>query len=179
MKYLALDIITLILAILGFAYFYGDLISGNFNTLALIYFVILAIGYFGAIHMLHIGTKRLIEKLAEDMNCQFIDSGKYALSHRIKCKDMIIEFNLRGSYTPASIHISMFGNFHEADIRGGDKKSRKFAEKLQRLQKKWRVRVNDAYVSEEKAEAIITKFPYDEEKLKGIIEEFRQIVIRV
>lgn len=179
MKYLALDIITLILAILGFAYFYKDLISGNLNTLALLYFIILAIGYFGIMHLIHIGTKSMIKNLAEDMGCQFVDSGKYALTHHIKCKDMTIEFNLRGSYTPASIHITMFGNFHDADIRSGDKKSRKFAEKLQRLQRKWKIRVNDAYVSSNKAEAIITKFPYDKEKLKNIIEEFRQIVFRV
>jgi hypothetical protein len=178
-KYMVLEIITIILVILGFASFYNDLSSGNFNPIITLYFIALAIGYFIVMHILHLGSKERIRKLAELMHCQFLDSGKYALTHKIKCEDVEVEFNLRGSYTPASMHIIVYGNFNEADLRPGAKYSRKFYNKIQRLQEKYRIRVNDAYVARDRAEAIITKFSYDEENLKAIIEEFKSIVLTV
>ncbi len=178
-KYNILDIATVILVIIGFAFFYKDLSAGKFNAIITLYFVALAAGYFLVIHFLHLEAKNVMREVAKNMGCQFEDSGKYSLSHKIKCENMEIVVNFRGSYTPASIHITLWGTFHKADVRAGDPSSKKLAQLLRDLERKYRIRVNDAYISKDTAEAIITKFPYNSAKLQSLLTEFREIVSKV
>ena len=177
--YLMLELTTLTLVVIGIGIFYTDLASGNFNFLLVIYFVILAIAYFVIINKLNKWAKMVFEKVAKKLNCKFIESGKYALTHYIKCPNIEIKINLRGSYTPASLYFKFSGNFNQADIRGKDKNSLKFISYLQKLQKKYGIKVNDAYISKNVAEMIITKFSYNADILSRMIEDAKTIISKV
>ncbi len=176
--YLLLDIVTIILALIGIGMFYGDLFWGGFNYLAFLYFVILAIGYMWAIHHLHGKSKEIMKKLADRLGCEFEDTGSFSLTHYIRCQDMEIKITLRGSYTPASIHIKISGEFEEALFKGRDEHSRRLTSLLRGLEGHYGIRVNDAYTSSNKAEIIITRYPEDpkvlEEIIHGIISAFTE-----
>ncbi len=177
--YLILDITTLILVILGIGIFYNDLIHGNFSWIVTMYFVIIALAYFIVINIINGWAKRIFLDTAKKIGCDFIDSGNFALTHYIKCNDMEIKVNLRGSYTPGSLYIKFRGRFREADIKGNDNNSNKFRKMLQNLQKKYKIKVNDAYISTNIAEMIITKYPYNANTLSKIINDAREIVFKV
>ena len=177
--YLILDLTTLILVVLGIAAFYNDLIHGNFSMVVTLYFVIIAIAYFITINIINNWAKKIFVRVAEKLKCEFLDSGKYALTHYIRCPNMEIKINLRGSYTPASMYLKLTGNFREADIRGNDKNSKRFISQIQNLQRKYKVKVNDAYISKNVAEMIITKFSYNADVLAKMIEDAKAIISKV
>jgi len=177
--YMILEITTLIIVILGIAAFYDNLVHGNFSVIVTLYFVIIAVAYFIVINMLNNWAKNVFKKVADKIQCEFIDSGKYSLTHYIKCHDMEIKINLRGSYTPASLYLKIVGDFKEADIRGSDENSKRFITNIQNMQSKYRVKVNDAYISKNMAEMIITKFPYDADILAGLIKDAKAIITKV
>ncbi len=177
--YLILQLTTLALVVIGIGMFYSDLASGNFNFLVVIYFVIIAIAYVVVINKLNRWARMIFENVAKKLNCKFIETGKYALTHYIKCPDMEIKINLRGSYTPASLYFKFSGNFNQADIRGSDENSLKFISYLQKLQEKYRIKVNDAYISKNVAEMIITKFSYNADILAKMIEDAKAIISKV
>ncbi len=177
--YLILDVITLVLVALGIAAFYNDLAHGNFSVIITLYFVIIAVAYFIVINMINNWVKKLFRKVAEKLQCEFLDSGKYSLTHYIRCENMEIKINLRGSYTPASLYLKFYGNFKEADIKGSDKNSRRFISNILDLQRKYRIKVNDAYSSKDVAEMIITKFPYNADILEKIILDANKIIPKV
>ena len=174
-NYLVLDIVTIILALIGVGMFYGDLFGGGFNWIVTLYFVFLAIGYVIVINRLHLRTKKIMEKLADEMGCEFEDTGNFSLTHYIRCEDVEIKVTLRGSYTPASMHMKLKGNFEEAVLKGTDEQSRILTQKLRNIEKKYGIKVNDAYTSISKAEIIITKYPEDVEVLKEIIADIKNV----
>jgi|GEM_PF-4060778 len=174
-NYLLLDIVTIILALIGVGFFYGDLFGSGFNWIVTLYFVSLAVGYVIVINRLHMRTKEIIKKLAKDMGCQFEDTGNFSLTHYIKCRDMEIKVTLRGSYTPASMHLKFSGNLEEAVLKGNDEYSRRLTKELQEIERKYGIRVNDAYTSSTGGEIIIIKYPEDAEILKKIIQDIREV----
>ncbi len=170
-SYLLLDIITIILALIGVGMFYSDLFWGGFNWIVTLYFVALAIGYMAVIHHLHGKSKEIMRKLAEDMGCDFEDTGDFSLTHYIRCENLEIKMTLRGSYTPASMHLKVKGEFQEASFRGRDKNSQKLTSRLNEIAAKYGMKVNDAYTSFKGAEIIITRYPEDAKILREIIQD--------
>ncbi len=171
--YTVLELTTIILAILGVVYFYHDLASGNFKPIITLYFLLLIVGYFIALNRINSWAKGIFRRAAEKMGCEFQDSGSFALTHTIACEDGEIKVNLRGSYIPASMHLTFHGNFPTQVLGGEDSKSRKFTKRIRRIEDKFGVRVNDAYSDSGIAEAIVTRFPYDADVISELIKEMR------
>ena len=174
--YLTLEIATLVLVLLGIAYFYTDLISGNFSWFAASYFLILALGYFFVFNRITNRSKEYIKEAVGKMGCEFLDNGAFSLTHRIECDDGDMVLSMRGSYVPSSLYIRLNGDFKPFDLEGSDELSRRISVKLLKLERKYGVRINDAHSSGEELEMIISRLPYKFEGLSDFIEELKSIV---
>lgn len=174
--YLTLELTTLVFVILGAAYFYDDLVAGNFSIIIVSYFLFIALLYFYLLNRFNNMNKRSIKWALERIGCEFRDMGTFSLTHSARCPDGELMVNLRGSYVPASIRMKFHGKFRVFTLGGDDEESRRITSKLRSLELKYGLRINDAYSDGEIMEMIISRFPFAFTSLGDFIEDVKSIL---
>ncbi len=171
--YSLLDMLLVGGILLALVFFYPEYSQGYISTGFIISLFAVTLVYFIGLHVLNAIFKSIFRNVARKMRCDYQDTGKFSLSIYMICKDMDIHVTLRSAYMPDSLHLTIKGKFIEAFFDGKDKASRTLTNNLLNLGKRYRIRVNDAILSKEKAQFLFTRIPMKEESLLGLINEVR------